>query len=240
MLQRLPLKKDKAHKICYTYEEEQPASVWVYATDKYHTPFTTHSTRSRAYSALSWILPIQPCLPIKNNKVICHQIHFVQKLKTVFEERKNTTHSGDLGTLVRNQGPTILLPPPATGALTTETQNEHLYYSRTDGARRVQCEGRLPVLATEQGHSTMLATWIQAGGRWYNGGKFKKGWGEEKKTREMHQTFIYSGHIFVKIIENDIIAHFSRKIAFMNFKSCENQGVEKSYWCFINKTTDKK
>lgn len=53
--------------------------------------------------------------------------------------------------------------------------------------------------------------------------------GGRKKTREMHQTFIYSGHIFVKIIENDIIAHFSRKIAFMYFKSCENQGVEKSY-----------
>lgn len=64
----------------------------------------------------------------------------MQKLKTVFEERKNTTHSGDLGTLVRNQGPTILLPPPATGALTTETQNKHLYYSRMDDARRVQWE----------------------------------------------------------------------------------------------------
>lgn len=47
---------------------------------------------------------------------------------------------------------------------------------------------------------------------------------EEKKTREMHQIFIYSGHIFVKII-----AHFSRKIAFIYFKSCENQGVERSY-----------
>lgn len=45
----------------------------------------------------------------------------------------------------------------------------------------------------------------------------------------MHQTFIYSGHIFVKIIENDIITHFSRKIVFIYFKSCENQGVERSY-----------
>lgn len=104
-----------------------------------HT-FHTCPTRSRADSARSWILPTQPCLPIKNNKVICHQIHFVQKLKTVFEERKTMTHSGDLGTLVRNQGPTILLPPPATGALTTETQNKHLYYSRMDDARWVQCE----------------------------------------------------------------------------------------------------
>lgn len=45
----------------------------------------------------------------------------------------------------------------------------------------------------------------------------------------MHQTFIYSGRIFVKIIENDIIAHFLRKIAFIYFKSCENQDVERSY-----------
>lgn len=74
----------------------------------------------------------------------------------------------------------------------------------------------------------MLATLIQAGGGWYNGGKLKNG-GRRKKTREMHQIFIYSGCIFVKIIENDIIAHFSRKIAFIYFKSCENQGVERSY-----------
>lgn len=53
--------------------------------------------------------------------------------------------------------------------------------------------------------------------------------GGKKKPREMHQTFIYSGHIFVKIIENDIIVHFSRKIAFIYFKFCENQGVERSY-----------
>lgn len=30
--------------------------------------------------------------------------------------------------------------------------------------------------------------------------------GVNLKTGEMHQIFIYSGHIFVKIIENDIIA----------------------------------
>lgn len=126
---------------CYKYEETAALiSLGLCHRQVPHTFYHTFVTRSRAYSALSWILPLQPCLPIKNNKVICHQIHFVQKLKTVFEERKNTTHSGDLGTLVRNQGPTILLPLPATGALTTETQNKHLYYSRMDGAMWVQWE----------------------------------------------------------------------------------------------------
>lgn len=99
----------------------------------------------------------------------------MQKLKTVFEERKNTTHSRDLGTLVRSQSPTILLLPPAEGALTTETQNKHLYYSRMDDARSVQCERQAFTLYYRT-RTLYYALSIDPGrGGWYNGGKLKTG-----------------------------------------------------------------
>lgn len=88
------------------------------------------------------------------------------------------THSRDLGVRVRNQGPTILLPQPAKGALTTETQTPLLL--AMDDARSVPCERQ----AFRLDHRTRTLYYAlnidPGGGGWYNGGKLKKG-GEQGK-----------------------------------------------------------
>lgn len=45
----------------------------------------------------------------------------------------------------------------------------------------------------------------------------------KKNKRNTSIIYVYIEHILIKIIENDVIAHFSRKIIFIYLKSCENQ-----------------
>lgn len=59
--------------------------------------------RSRAYSALSWILPIQPC-QLKITRLFVTK-YTPCKNRRLYLKRENTSHSGDLGTRLGTRAP---------------------------------------------------------------------------------------------------------------------------------------
>lgn len=141
VLQRLPLKNDKAHRILLQIWGNSSSHQSGSMSDKYHTPFTTHSWLGVELTVLSHEFShFNPACQLKITRLFATKYTLCKNWRLYLKREKTQTHSGDLGTLVRNQGPTILLPLPATGALTTETQNKHLYHSRMDGAMWVQWE----------------------------------------------------------------------------------------------------